>query len=117
MQRGKGRQRKRILIIDGVVRGEKQSPPFPTAKVANLLLGSNDSLGLDTVATYLMGFDPTRIPLMRNAWRMTNHRISNRRPQNIEVVFNGTSKTTLAEVDKFLLKHHEFVALFEPSIG
>lgn len=69
-QEGKMRsepQRKYFSVMDGVVAGEGDGPLQPDAFAAQMILCGFDPVMLDWVATQAMGFDPTRIPLYRNA--------------------------------------------------
>ncbi len=54
-------QRKIFSIIDGVIGGENKGPLIPDPKPAGILLGGEDLIATDLVATRLMGFDPNKI--------------------------------------------------------
>ncbi len=64
---GSGLQRRIFNVIDGIVGGEKNGPLFCLKKPAGILLGGHNPYAVDLTATRLMGFDPEKIPLMRNA--------------------------------------------------
>lgn len=59
--------RKYFSVIDGVVGGEGEGPLHPDAYSSGVVLAGFNPLAVDWVAARLMGFDPTRIPLYRNA--------------------------------------------------
>ena len=61
------RQRGFLSIVDGVLGGEGEGPLSPSPVPAGLLLGGTDPVGVDLVASRLMGFDPQKIPMLRNA--------------------------------------------------
>jgi len=50
-------QRKLFSIVDGIVGGENDGPLFPDPKPAGILLGGDNLLAVDIVATRVMGFD------------------------------------------------------------
>jgi uncharacterized protein (DUF362 family) len=59
--------RKYFSVIDGVVGGDGEGPLHPDAYASGVVLAGFNPLAVDWVATRLMGFDPMRIPLYRNA--------------------------------------------------
>ncbi len=52
---------KLFSIIDGIIAGENQGPLVPDAKKTAVLIGGENFLAVDLVATRLMGFDPLKI--------------------------------------------------------
>lgn len=64
-------QRRHLSLIDGIVAGEGEGPLAPTAVRAGTLLFGDDVALTDRVACRLMGFDPDRIPLIREAFRLS----------------------------------------------
>ena len=55
------RQRRTFSIIDGVVGGEGEGPLTPDRRESGVLIGGDNLLATDLVATRLMGFDPWQI--------------------------------------------------------
>ena len=66
---GSAPRRKIFCVIDGIVGGEKNGPLNCLERPAGVLCGGPDPFAVDLAATRLMGFDHSRIPLMRNAYR------------------------------------------------
>ncbi|AUX26501.1 hypothetical protein SOCEGT47_070700 [Sorangium cellulosum] len=60
-------QRRYLTIVDGIVAGEGEGPLGATPVRAGLLIGGFDPGVVDAVASRGMGFDPARIPLVREA--------------------------------------------------
>ncbi len=60
-------QRKVFCVIDGIIGGEKNGPLHCLEKPAGVLVGGQNPYAVDLTATRLMGFDPARIPLLKNA--------------------------------------------------
>jgi uncharacterized protein (DUF362 family) len=61
-------QRVNLCLVDGIIAGEGKGPLSPTAVRSGVLLFS-DHLGLgDVAASMLMGYDPARIPLVREGF-------------------------------------------------
>jgi hypothetical protein len=61
-------QRKHLSLIDGVVAGEGAGPLSPSPVNAGALIFGDDVALTDRVACRLMGFDPSRIALVREAF-------------------------------------------------
>jgi hypothetical protein len=111
------RQRQYLSIIDGIVGGDGDSPLHPRPRKAGLLLSSEDPVALDIAATYLMEFDPHKIPTLEKARSISGLRPEAQSIANTEVVFNGTETTTLGELRNFLKQDPRFTTRFMPSIG
>ncbi|MBU4312188.1 MAG: DUF362 domain-containing protein [Candidatus Omnitrophica bacterium] len=54
-------QRKMFSIIDGVIGGENKGPLSPDPKSSGVLIGGENLIAVDLVATRLMGFDPQKL--------------------------------------------------------
>jgi uncharacterized protein (DUF362 family) len=63
-------QRRHLSLIDGVIAGEGEGPLSPTAVDAGTLLFGDDVAVTDRVAARVMGFDPERIALLREAFQL-----------------------------------------------
>jgi uncharacterized protein (DUF362 family) len=64
-----GTTRRYLAVVDGIVGGEGDGPLSPEPKRAGILAVSDDPVALDWVLTHAMGFDPGRIPMLREAVR------------------------------------------------
>jgi hypothetical protein len=73
-------QRRHLSLIDGVIAGEGSGPLSPKPAQAGALLFGDDVALTDRVATRLMGFDPERIPLVREAFGLETWPITERAP-------------------------------------
>lgn len=60
-------QRRYLTIVDGIIAGEGEGPLGATPVRAGVLIGGFDPSVVDAVASREMGFDPARIPLVREA--------------------------------------------------
>lgn len=58
------RQRKYFAVVDGIVAGEGNGPIEPIPKQAGVLLAGFNPLALDIIASLVMGFEPSKIPLI-----------------------------------------------------
>jgi uncharacterized protein (DUF362 family) len=60
-------QRRIFCVIDGVIGGENCGPLTPDPVAAGLLVGGDNALAVDLVATRLMGFDPYKLKMYSHA--------------------------------------------------
>jgi len=73
-------QRRHLSLIDGIVAGEGDGPLNPRPLSAGALVFGEDVAVADRVACRVMGFDPERIPLVREAFRLDPWPISEALP-------------------------------------
>jgi hypothetical protein len=60
-------RRSYLSLVDGIVAGEGNGPVKPTTRPAGILASSIDPIAVDSVLTWIMGFDPARIRLIEGA--------------------------------------------------
>jgi uncharacterized protein (DUF362 family) len=60
------RQRHSFAVVDGILGGHRYGPLHPEPVESGILLAGLDPPAVDIVACRLMGFDPFKIPLLRN---------------------------------------------------
>lgn len=82
-------QRKTYLsFVDGFVAGEGNGPMDPDPVHAGVLLfGSNPAL-VDAAAAVIMGFDPEKIPVVRQAFKIRNYTLADVDWQSIHCTSN-----------------------------
>jgi len=59
--------RRYFSLIDGIIGGQGDGPLHPDAFPSHVIVAGFNPLAVDWVATLLMGFDPSRIPMYKNA--------------------------------------------------
>jgi uncharacterized protein (DUF362 family) len=81
--------RKRYLtIIDGIIGGEGNGPIDVDPIASGVLLLSTDPVAADAVAARLMGFDPSKIPIIARAAQLADYRLGAASLDDIEVLSN-----------------------------
>lgn len=60
-------QRRYLGLVDGIVGGMEEGPLMPTPRPSGVLAAGLNPVALDMVCARLMGFDWTKIPLIRKA--------------------------------------------------
>ena len=82
-------QRKRYLsLVDGIIAGEGSGPSNPDPVAAGIVvLGANPAY-VDAVCAYLMGFDPNKIPLVRQSFHCNRYGITDCDWGDVECISN-----------------------------
>jgi uncharacterized protein (DUF362 family) len=62
--------RKYLAIVDGIVAGEGDGPLRPTALKAGVLMIGESPIAVDMACANIMGFDPAKIPMLRERYRI-----------------------------------------------
>ena len=86
-------QRKHLVFTDGIIAGEREGPLNPRAVSLGYLNFSDNPVAADYVNCLAMGFDPAKLPLVREALAISKHPLSNSRPENWERRLNGQAVT------------------------
>jgi uncharacterized protein (DUF362 family) len=60
-------QRLFFSIVDGVIAGERNGPIEPDERKEGLLIAGQDLLSVDIICTKIMGFNPLKIPYLKNS--------------------------------------------------
>jgi uncharacterized protein (DUF362 family) len=102
--------RKHIVLTDGIIGGEGEGPSNSTAVRSGILTFSDDLVAADHVNARLMGFDPEKIPMLREAARLEKYRLLKSDLRSQRVIFNGEPLTMeeLARLER---------AQYEPQDG
>ncbi|MEM5774589.1 MAG: hypothetical protein AAGU05_06265, partial [Anaerolineaceae bacterium] len=103
-------QRRHVVLIDGVLGGEGEGPAYPTAVKSGLMMFGDNLPAVDWVNAVMMGFDPQRIPLIRESFGLSKYPLGRREQLEEPVTWNG-SLISMADLTA-LEKHH-----FEPPPG
>jgi uncharacterized protein (DUF362 family) len=89
---GAGRPRTRPLrylaVVDGIIGGEGNGPMAPDARACGVILAGTHPLAVDCVAATLMGFDWTKLRLLRNAFAIKAKNFVLFQPEDIEILSN-----------------------------
>jgi uncharacterized protein (DUF362 family) len=81
--------RKICSLLDGVVSGEAEGPIHVRSRRDGLLLLSNDPCWMDFSAALVMGFDPLKIPLVREAIRAGEFSLTSVSADEVTFLLNG----------------------------
>ena len=92
---------KHIMFTDGVIGGEGNGPLSPSPVESNFLSYCDDVIIGDNVNCLVMGFDPDRIALIREAFSSMKYPLTHQRPDNLQVILNNDSIPIKALLDHF----------------
>jgi uncharacterized protein (DUF362 family) len=81
-------RRRHLAIVDGIVAGEGAGPMNPDPLRAGLVIAGTSAAHVDAACAYLMGFDPDKIPIVRQAFRCDGFPLADADWRATEVVSN-----------------------------
>jgi uncharacterized protein (DUF362 family) len=91
---GDGQERKKpmryLAVVDGIVGGEGNGPMSPDAKAVGVIVAGTHPAAVDVVAATIMGFDWSKIRLLKNAFRMREKTFVPFGASDIRVVSNNS---------------------------
>jgi hypothetical protein len=93
-------QRAQISITDSIVGGEGEGPMAPTPVPSGFLTGAVNPAAAEWVHCRLMGFDPQRIPLVREAFGKFRCPLATFSPAAIRVRI-GANERSAEEIQPF----------------
>ena len=111
MKEDKYENRKQYIgIVDAVIAGEGDGPQAPEPVKMNYLLLGINPVAIDFVSARLMGFNPFKIPSIKNAFHIKNYPICNFSPDSIEVQIENDFYPA-CEIP------YEYIVPFKPHFG
>lgn len=105
------KQRMILTVIDGIIAGEQEGPLEATPKLAGVVIAGLNPLVTDLAGTVLMGYDPGRIPLLREAGAVERWPIFEGRCQDILVQRSGRTMSLSG------LREESGLVPFSPPVG
>jgi uncharacterized protein (DUF362 family) len=103
-------QRVVLSLTDAIVGGQGEGPLANDPVASGFMTGSLNPAAAEWINTRLMGFDPQRIPLTREAFDRFRHPLVSYAPDAIRVRLNNDEEIGLTDVVPF-------GAAFEPASG
>jgi uncharacterized protein (DUF362 family) len=101
-------QRQTFHVMDGIVAGEGDGPMAPDRRDLGLVICSADPVAADVAASALMGFDPLRIPVIRQALVPHELPITALGPtcEGLEIQFEGRTLESWQQLPSYRLRPH-----------
>jgi uncharacterized protein (DUF362 family) len=81
-------RRRHFALVDGIVAGQGRGPMNPDPVAAGLLLFGVHCPSVDAASAWLMGYDPERIPIVRQAFRCRHYPLADWDWRDVRVVSN-----------------------------
>jgi hypothetical protein len=83
-----GSRTRHYSLCDGIVAGQGRGPMNPDPAEAGLVVFGTNPVSVDLVTTWLMGFDPEKIPIIRNAFECDRYPLTDFDPESVVVASN-----------------------------
>ena len=81
-------RKRHLALVDGILGGEGRGPMNPDPVAAGLILFGINCPSVDAACAWLMGYDPERIPIVRQAFRCCHYPLADWDWQDVRVVSN-----------------------------
>jgi uncharacterized protein (DUF362 family) len=103
-------RKRHYVLVDGIIAGEGRGPIDPDPVTAGLVAFGTHAPSVDAACAYLMGFDPTRIPIIANAFGCERYPLASGNLCDVEIrsvraEWNGRIGD-LSDVDTLHFKPH-----------
>jgi uncharacterized protein (DUF362 family) len=104
----KENRRRHYVLIDGILAGQGRGPLNPDLVPAGVVLFGVHPPSVDAVCAYLMGFDPDKIPIVRQAFQCREFPLADHRWRDVVVHSNRPDwNSKLPEIsDTFQFEPH-----------
>jgi uncharacterized protein (DUF362 family) len=93
-------QRTVVSITDAIVAGEGEGPLANTPKLCGFVSGGLNTAALEWVHARLMGFDPEKIPIVREAFGPFSFPLASFTPDEIKVLLEGETISAASVIPK-----------------
>ena len=105
-------RKRHYVLVDGLIAGEGRGPVNPDPVPAGLVVFGVQAVHVDTVCAWLMGFDPERIPIIRQAYRCRRYPLVQGDWRDVILASNQQEwNGVIAELDE------QTTLRFEPHFG
>ncbi len=81
-------RKRHYVLVDALVAGEGSGPMNPDPVEAGMLIFGTNPASVDAACAVLMGFDPEKIPIVRQAFRCEHYPIADWDWRDVELVSN-----------------------------
>jgi uncharacterized protein (DUF362 family) len=83
-------RKRHFVLVDGLIAGEGRGPMNPDPVTAGLVLFGTHPPSVDAACAWLMGFDPEKIPIVRQAFRCHAFPLAEHTWRDVSVLSNRT---------------------------
>ena len=81
-------RKRHYVLVDGIIAGEGRGPMNPDPVRAGILVFGLHPASVDAACAYLMGYDPERIPIVRQAFRCQHYRLAEWDWRDVRLISN-----------------------------
>jgi uncharacterized protein (DUF362 family) len=105
-------RKRHFVIVDGIIAGEGRGPDNPDPVRSSVVLFGLHPASVDAACAYLMGYDPEKIPIVRQAFDCKHYQLAEWDWREVRLISNRAEwNNLLPEIDDRFTFH------FEPHFG
>jgi len=109
---GPENRKRHIVLVDGIIAGEGRGPMNPDPVPSGIVVFGTNPASVDAACAILMGFDPEKIPIIRQAFRCKRYTLTDWDWRDLRLVSNKPEWNGLLTDMPFKDTFH-----FEPHFG
>lgn len=88
-------QRQHLTLVDGIIAGEGEGPLTPRPRKTEVVLFSPDICAGDAACALVMGYDPRKIPLLKNSFLDMPFSLTDNTLGDLCLILNGQQRSAL----------------------
>jgi uncharacterized protein (DUF362 family) len=81
--------KKYIGIVDGILGGQGNGPLYPNPVQSGFLIAGSNPVSIDATCARIIGFDPLKIPSIKNSFAIMNYPLADFSLDDIEIQFHS----------------------------
>lgn len=105
-------RKRHLVLVDGIIAGEGRGPMNPDPVHSGIVVFGTDPASVDAACAVLMGFDPEKIPIIRQAFRCEHFPLADGDWRDVRLVSNKPEWNGLLPDIPYEATFH-----FEPHFG
>jgi hypothetical protein len=109
---GSESRKRHIVLVDGIIAGEGRGPMNPDPVHSGTVVFGTNPASVDAACAILVGFDPAKIPIIRQAFRCKHYPLTDWDWPDVRLVSNKPEWNGLLTDISFMDTFH-----FEPHFG
>lgn len=78
-----------IGVVDGIIGGEGNGPLYPDPIRSGFLIVGTNPVAIDSACATIIGFDPEKIPSIKNSFKINNYKVCDFKFDNIRISFKN----------------------------
>lgn len=93
--------RHHLALVDGIIAGEGEGPLRPSPRNIGAVLFSSDICSVDAASALVMGYDPSKLPLIRHSFDPVPFALTEQQLSELTLLLDGQTVSALDILERF----------------